>query len=113
MISGIAVATRNQVIQLRQTQDSYYARSMIEITTTILQEKADSGESLESGKIVFTEGAVLIQRTSPEEVELNAMLKNNFSTKKLIKHPVLDNEESFLEDKEAVEQNKKGFMLDE
>lgn len=102
MISGIAVATRNQVVQLRQTQDSYYARSMIAMTTTILQKKAESGEILEPGQIVFTEGAVLIQRINPEEVELNAVLKNNFSTKIVIKHPIVNDEEDPSENEEEL-----------
>lgn len=100
LVNSAAAVTRNHVIQLRQTQESYYARSMIELTTTLLKDEMKSEGIVEEGEVTFSDGMVLVERISEDEYEITAFLNNDFSIKKSIKITIEGNEEIQAENEE-------------
>lgn len=77
LISGLASITRTQVIQLKQVQYSYQARSMISMTETVVLDEIESNSKLQAGRIVFNNGVVEITKKTESLLILTATLDDS------------------------------------
>lgn len=77
LISGLASIIQTQVIQLKQVQYSYQARSMLSMTETLVLDEIEKNSKLQKGKIIFNNGVVEINKRTESILILTATLDDN------------------------------------
>lgn len=84
LLVGLSVVIRNQAYQLRLTQHAYTAKSMVEMTATILQKELDEKEAIDIESVSFTAGTVQVVNVADDHVLLSASLEDGFTTERTI-----------------------------
>ncbi|MCC5889652.1 MAG: hypothetical protein JJU01_03715 [Alkalibacterium sp.] len=83
IITSVTGVVKHQIHQYRQTDYSYEAKTLIEMAEVVLLE-AEIKDQRFPEKIVFSTGSVTVSRISPSIFQLEAVLHNQYTSKKQV-----------------------------
>lgn len=108
LMTSATTVIRHQMLQYRQTAHSYEAKTLIEMTETILL----SEENTKQLKVVeFNKGRVSVERLSENTYLLQATLTNQYTSKKRIELTPEDDETKHHEI-ERTERNRGEILIE-
>lgn len=83
LIVSLTGIVYNQMMQLQQISQAYEAKALIEVSKSMLREKA-KWEDVETATLYFSQGEVVIRKASDTEFILAAKLNNSYTSSQTI-----------------------------
>lgn len=106
LLLGMTYIIKNQVIQYHNIKNAYEAKSMLEMSEFVVNERIEDESLKIGGMIRFSNGEVEVNISSDEQINMEARLTNGFTSSKHLPTTSSTQDESMDEQKEETSVDK-------